>query len=242
MEAPAMSQLADAARLTGANAARELRYTTDSPPPSDGTARRLHNLGNTCYGNALLAVLSKIPHVRRWCHERLHAALTPPLHPGHCPLCMLARDIDAINSPETPVAHWPEVLMQRRTWNLAFDNNTQQDANGAFQTLLGRCDDVDASAVWALPLCSHMDYDNFNKSTYRATTPYQQIFGDLEFVRFKCTACNATSDKYERAHTQEISLANKNHTSLDVLFADHFGREVLDADYTCANCPTMAAD
>ena len=50
-----MSHLADAARLTGANAARELRYTTDSSPPLDGTARGLRNLGNTCYGNALLS-------------------------------------------------------------------------------------------------------------------------------------------------------------------------------------------
>ena len=77
---------------------------------------------------------------------------------------------------------------------------------------------------------------DFNASTLRATTPQHQIFGDLELVRFKCTACNTASVKYERAHTQEVSLANENHTTLELLLTDHVGEEHLDADFTCDGC------
>ena len=236
--APANAYLADAARLTGVNAARELRYTTDSPLPADATNRGLLNLGNTCYGNALLFALSKIPRVRRWLHEHVTAAVKPPIHGPRCPLCMLARDMEHLARTGTQLAHTPEVLIHRRTWNPNFNNTNQQDAHEAFQTLLGSCDDVDASAMYALPACRNMTPEEFQASAYRATTPHNQIFGNLQLVRTKCTACNIASVQYERAHAHDLSLAKEEHSTLDVLFADHFGADALDASFRCGSCNT----
>ena len=233
---PAHAHLARAARLDGVNAARELRYTTNSPLPADATGRGLENLGNTCYGNALLFALSKVPQVRRWLHEHLHAAVKPPLHSNRCPLCMLARDVEQLTQSGIRVAHTPQVMLHRATWNLFFNNRNQQDAHEAFQSLLERCDDIDASAIYALAPCRNMQRGDFSASAYRASTPYNQIFGNLQLVRTTCSACNASSELYERTHAHDISLATEENTTLDVLLTEHLGDEPLDAFWRCDSC------
>ena len=136
----------------------------------------------------------------------------------------------------TRAPHRPEVLAYRHTWNPAFNNSDQQDVHEAFQTLLGSCDDVDASAMHTLPACRHMTRVAFARSAYRASTPHNQIFGNLQVVRSTCTACNETYEQYERAHAHDLSLDKREHTTLDVLLADHFGDEPLDEAFRCDAC------
>ena len=234
----AHTNLARAARLEGINTARDLRYTLSSGLGNDVTNRGLQNLGNTCYGNALLFALAKVPAVRRWISEHVHVAIRSPMHNASCPLCMLARDVTQLVQREPRTPHIPEVMLRRGSWNPAFGGVAQQDVHEAFQRLMEKCDEMDASAVRALPQCRDMGPAEFTGSAYRASTPYNQIFGNLQRVRITCEQCSHSSEHYERAHAHDLSLANSDITELDHLLAEHFGREPLDAGWQCEQCLT----
>ena len=83
-----------------------------------------------------------------------------------------------------------------------------------------------------------MSAAEFRRSPARASTPYNQIFGNLQLVRTTCTNCHTVSCQYERAHSHSISLATEDQTELDVLLAEHLGREPLDGDWLCGECQT----
>ena len=224
-----------ATHLRTVNAARDLQYTRAPLILNDATKRGLENLGNTCYGNSFLFALAKVPAVRQWCHEHEHLAIKPPMHGARCPLCMLARDMTQLTSPQTPLAHYPEVLIHRATWNEAFANTDQQDVHDAFQTLMDRCDNTDAAALHSLPAYRTMPRETFIRSDARFSTPYNQIFGNLQRVRVTCTLCTNSTEQYERAHAHSLSLAKEELCDLNLLLADHLGTEDLDKDWQCEN-------
>ena len=66
-------------------------------------------------------------------------------------------------------------------------------------------------------------------------TPYNQVFGNLQRVRVKCTLCAYSTEQYERAHAHSLSLAKQEITDLGNLLTDHLGSEFLDKDYQCNN-------
>ena len=106
--------LAAATCREGVNGARDLRYTTNSALSTAHGARGLRNLGNTCYGNALLFALARIPSVRRWCKDHSETAVTPPLHGAQCPLCMLGHDISHLLRTERASSHVASCQMESR--------------------------------------------------------------------------------------------------------------------------------
>jgi ubiquitin C-terminal hydrolase len=240
--------LVQAACLEGVDAAHDLQYVRGTEATCDKTRRGLQNLGNTCYGNALIFALSKLQKVCRWAREHASGAQQNPLHiPANCPLCMLARDVANLGAADTIAPHIPEVMAKRRVWNVGFSGNAQQDVHEAFQYLMNSCDAVDASALQTLPPQRDMTKREFNASAIRHTTPYNQIFGNLQRARVTCTGCRYTyEDKYERSHALELALSDlgvdslgrliANHDSLGRLIANHFAKEALDADFCCESC------
>ena len=148
---------------------------------------------------------------------------------------MLGRDLAQLTDPRTVMPHTPEVIRHRGTWNPAFANEAQQDVHDAFQSLLDSCDEVDATALYALPAYRMMQREDFIGSAARASTPYNQIFGNLQRVRVTCRLCARSTEQYERAHAHSLSLAREEIRDLKVLLADHLGEEPLDQDWQCEN-------
>ena len=117
---PAEEQLAIAAHLVGVNGARELNYRLTASPSAHRIQRGLANLGNTCYGNALIFSLTSLPTVRCWLREHVEDAVKSPLHDtNRCALCMLARDAERLTADNGPANFAPEVMQKRAIWKRA---------------------------------------------------------------------------------------------------------------------------
>lgn len=137
---------------------------------------------------------------------------------------------------DTGAVHTPTTMVHRARWCPAFDNTDQQDVHEAFQFLLQNCDEIDAEAMQAQPLCLGMTRGEWDASEYRHSTPYNQIFGNLQLARITCLACGHTTEQYERAHAHQLSLEKEEHHDLAALLTEHLGREPLDEQYRCDSC------
>ena len=71
-----------------------LGYTHAADEGVQTSGASLYNLGNTCYLNALLQAMTRVPALRQWCcqHQVLHRGATPNEIDG-CVLCNLACDV-----------------------------------------------------------------------------------------------------------------------------------------------------
>ena len=110
-------------------AVTELGYTTTSVLPHASIQSGLRNLGNTCYGNALLAVVSRLASVQRWLREHAGSHGGTSVHGRTCVLCMLAHDTDEIVRDNTLEPYTPLIIRYRGKWCERFNNNAQQDAH-----------------------------------------------------------------------------------------------------------------
>ena len=135
-------------------AVTELGYTTTSVLPHASIQRGLRNLGNTCYGNALLAVVSRLASVQRWLREHAGSHGGTSVHGRTCVLCMLAHDTDEIVRDNTLEPYTPLIMRYRGKWCERFNNNAQQDAHEAFTTLFDECNEVDLRALRACARCN----------------------------------------------------------------------------------------
>ena len=234
---PAQEELAVAAHLAGPNGARELNYRLSAPPGDERVHRGLNNLGSTCYGNALLFSLTSLPTVRCWLREHVEDAVKTPLHDSNtCALCMLARDAARLTAVNGPACFAPEVMQKRVIWNRDFAGTRQQDANEAFQALMNECDETDASALYALPAHRDVPRADFARSAARLSTPYNQIFANLQTIRVTCSACAHVTERYERANSHELALDDATNLSLPELLPAHLAHETLDESYRCDGC------
>ena len=233
----AYDNLARAARLDGVNGAHSLGYNAACALPADETNTGLVNLGNTCYGNALLFALSKVPRVRRWLQEHARLAADASVsHDRHCMLCALAADIRVLTTAQSGVPFPPRVMQRRGEWNRAFANRAQQDAHEAFVTLLQYCDRIDVAALRMHADCRTMSEEDYNISSHAYSTPFWQTFGNLQLVNTSCTACNYMSVSYERAHALALDLSPSPGDNVSTLLRTYLAPEALDAHFRCDSC------
>jgi len=116
----------------------------------DNMGVALSNLGNTCYLNALLHVLARVPALRHWLEQ--HLKMHFQAHAGlSCPLCVVAQDVNHLCTDVDATPFAPAFVKNRHRWSSgAFGNTRQQDAGDAWQRLLGALEEVDARAITAL--------------------------------------------------------------------------------------------
>ena len=151
---------------------------------------------------------------------------------------MLARDVRDLTSTPSTIPLTPRVMLHRQLW-FPEAGDGQQDTHEAVQHLLQRCDAVDVNAMYAQEVCRHMDRNEFETSAHCHSTPYNQIFGNLQIVNITCTACNAVSRIYERAHVQLLSLHNVPGDDLHALLNNFFAPDELDETFRCERCLAM---
>ena len=111
--------------------------------------RGMYHLGNTCYGNALLVSLSRLPLLRGWLstHERTMAA-DHSHTPSICTACILAEDLKHLTDTSTRTPMTPDTMRYSGLWCPdEVVQGQQQDAEEAFQALCAACDDADVQQL-----------------------------------------------------------------------------------------------
>ena len=99
-----------------------------------------------------------------------------------------------------------------------------------------QCDETDANALHALAAHRDVPRADFARSAVRLSTPYNQIFGNLQTTRVTCSVCMHVTEKYDRAHSYELALDDANVGSMQELLVAHLANEHLGTDYSCDAC------
>ena len=200
----------------------------------------LRNVGNTCYLNALLHVLARIPTLRTWFQEHLnlfgqsHAGLT-------CPLCSLARDVNQLCLDVDATPFVPTIVKERALWSRGmFHDNDQHDVTEAIQLLLHSLNAVDERAMTALAVSNGGAWTNGADRENTYTTPLWTGL-QLAFVNtMHCATCGATSKKKERLFALPLDLPEYR-AKIEDLQENHWGDQPLKSGDTPYRCPNSCA-
>ena len=187
----------------------------------------LANLGNTCYGNAILACLAQVLALRTWVAQHLALCQGDAAHPPSCVLCALARDLQQLSQTVRNEPFAPEILRTRAAWNADFAGFRQQDAEEAFAVLLDRCNAVDEVAIRAL-------LDPTVCRDVLPTTPMWSYFGGLLRTRLRCVACGRNSITYNLYNHLQLELVGNELRNVEDLLALYQEIAPLDADVRCS--------
>jgi ubiquitin C-terminal hydrolase len=184
-------------------------------------------LGNTCYLNALLFALSKLPRVRRWLSQHQQHQQEDKHAPATCVLCWLAQDVAklAVLPCNEPFA--PEVARRRAHWNTDFNNTSQQDAHDACVTLLENCDRVD--------LVKFKTFVEIEHGAVQYTTPFWETFGGRYKQTTRCTVCKKTIAKNEMFSNMLLAIESETLQTLEACILKHLGEEPMQD-----RCPNPA--
>ena len=211
-----------------------LGYRDDCALAIDRAQVALHNVGNTCYLNALLHALARIPRVALWSagHERL--ARDRP-H-GECLLCKFAADIRCIRSGSPRLGGYvPQIVKARGEWsNERFRNTAQQDAEEAYGLLCPCLNDVDGEALGNMVPLQYMEHGGMNSTRY--STPYWSIFGGVQCSNVKCQrpGCGRESRTYDPFDRLHLELPDDGvGTTIEELLKGYFKNEPLLGQDLC---------
>ena len=207
------------------DAALVLGYDAIPQAFEDNTFCGLQNLGNTCYANAVLNVLAKLPCCRLWLLQHQQLAQHDAQHPPGCLLCTLAQDIARLTTMPENAPFRPVFVHRRKDWNdgFLFNNTAQQDATEAFLKIFDTCNDIDFLALTRRGIGQHV----LQGSREAYTTPLWKTFGTLVHEATHCTRCGKSyaSHVYKNIHT--IVLPETGTHGIEDLFIAQLGREPL---------------
>ena len=227
------------------DAAELLGYSSEGIPCVHSSCG-LRNIGNTCWGNALLQVFARISPLQLWMAEHSQNS-DPTTHvSSECPLCLLSTDLKALNSASTNSVLIPDILQRRTLWNADFNNCDQQDAHEAFCTLLQAGDKVDETSLRSLCAGNPELHDAFHHTSSRYTTPFWKIFGGLQRSITKCSSCQVGTQNYEMFHNVCLAFpCNAMEVTLESMLGDYLREEPLeDICRSCgaSNCRTKSLE
>ena len=177
-----------------------LGYDATPQAFEDNTFCGLQNLRNTCYANAVLNVLAKLPCCRLWLLQHQQLAQHDAQHPPGCLLCTLAQDIARLTTMPENAPFRPVFVHRRKDWNdgFLFNNTHQQDATEAFLKIFDTCNDIDFLALTRRGIGQYV----LQGSREAYTTPLWKTFGTLVHEATHCTRCGKSyaSHVYKNIH------------------------------------------
>ena len=198
----------------------------------DMTHCGLRNLGNTCYANALLNAISKIPLCRSWLATHQQRFESDATHANTCMLCKLANDAARVCTLPFNAPFSPDAVLARAHWNdsRSFDNFAQHDANEAFQALLHACNARDEHDFLNTELVPRIPRDTM----LQHTTPYWHIFGTKAKETLRCRYCPRVVISHSMHTSFSLALPLHGRLTIEHLFADALGNEPIDG--SCPRC------
>ena len=216
------------------NVADLLGYHGHGSLDIDNRKASLQNAGNTCYLNALLSVLARVPALRHWVDQHLQKCYVT--HAGfNCCLCAIAQDLSRLCIDVSPVPFIPEIVRLRGDWSRGlFAGNDQQDVTETIDLLLNTLNAVDEHAALAL---RQGLFNNAHPCRY--TTPMWQTLKISYTNRMTCHTCHMESLKEEVSSTLFLDLPDTP-TTLQTLVTKYWGDQPQkegDDPYRCPREP-----
>lgn len=192
----------------------------------------LANIGNTCYANSVLQALRVIPEWSAICERE-----DLEVQDGDAKKVFLAyQDIvrtlwskDAVKGAICrPMAFWRDVRESvTGTVYESFRESRPQDAHEFLTYLLDQCHMALAGPA---PEGPHALYEQLGQKTSAVVDTF---FG-WDRVQYICSACGATSTRYEPFNTLKVGLNNTIECPVDLAAADREDEEL--EDYACEKC------
>ena len=198
----------------------------------DMTHCGVQNLGNTCYANALLNAISKIPLCRSWFATHQHRFESDAAHQHTCMLCKVANDVTRICTLPLNAPFAPEAVLARAHWNdsRSFDNFDQHDANEGFQALLHACNACDEADFLHTELVPRIP----RNTSLQHTTPYWHIFGSKAKETLRCQHCPRVVISHSPHTSFSLALPLHGRHTIEHLFAETLGNEPIEG--ACPRC------
>ena len=202
---------------------RFLGYTDAVDMSFDSAACGLRNLGNTCYGNALLACLARVRPVQAWVSQHLSRHTDDATHDSRCALCCLARDTYLLRTLPRNEPIQPETMQLRGHWGgHTFAGVEQQDAQEAFVALLNACDGADVSHL-------HNLLGEAPGAVLVHSTPRWRLFGGLVRTHLRCNACGYNGFTYNVFDHVQLQLRDNDLITVEDLLAHAQDKIFLDS-------------
>ena len=200
----------------------------------DNTSCGIVNLGNTCYANALLNALTKIPLCRMWMLQHPQIATNDATHSSRCLLCALAYDITRLATMPENAPFPPSIVQLRRHWTdgFLFNNTHQQDANDAFFKMLDTCNNIDFQAL----LRTEVGAGVLSTSRIAYTTPFWKTFGSFVREETRCNACGKQTIDHVYKSTHTVILPQTGRHLIEDVFMQQLGCEPLGSSHTPDRC------
>eukprot|EP00973_Karenia_brevis_P005065 696565-Karenia_brevis.AAC.1 len=233
-QSPASALSGQPTEMSVLDVASELGYVAGDDAQEDNVTANLRNAGNTCYLNALLHVLGRVPALRNWFHQ--HAVIWGEAHAGlNCPLCLIATDINKLCIDVELTAFTPGIVLTRAIWsNGAYDNFEQHDVAEAARLLLDSLNSVDERTMSARdPWFEGRSLDDVS----RFTTPMWKLMRFSFISQIHCATCGFTSGREEQLCTLPLELPDQPQ-QIEVLLANQWGEQPLkpgESPYQCSN-------
>ena len=225
-------------RETDLDASVLLGYDGPEGPFEDNTCCGLVNLGNTCWGNALVQVLTRVHPIRKWLWEHRQQASGEAAHAEECPLCLLGGDVERLATLPQNEPFAPGTLVSRASWNPEFAGFAQQDGHEAFVTLLDRCEAVDFARLRDLSGELPELAAALGTTRARYTTPFWKILGGLQTSTTRCSQCSKTIVKHEMFHNLLLTIPDGEDPSVQGALLANLGTEALLDGDRCRRCGT----
>ena len=211
-----------------------LGYVDGMDTSLDSCSCGMKNLGNTCYGNALLACLARSPSVQAWVSQHLERHSGDATHEQACILCALARDTRLLRILPRNEPFAPEVVEGRRRWGgPAFAGKRQQDAQEALVALLNACDAEDIKNLRVL-------LDEEVGDVFLLSTPRWKLFGGVLRTQLHCNSCGYKSFTYNMYDHIQLQLKDNTLSTVEALLAHAQEIEFLIVMKTSALAPRVA--
>ena len=216
------------------DAAALLGYSMDAEVLEDNSMCGLFNIGNTCYLNALVTVLSKVTAIRSWLLQHQAQASDDDDHDAPCTLCHLAQDVYRLTIMPRNEPFPPLIAQHRGRWSAgSFQNKRQHDVHEAFQKLFQACETCDAVRLRRL-----IDVDE--QSSARYTTPFWKLCRGIQRQTCACTValCNHRSVKHEPFACLLVPVDDPDILSLEDAITRYLATDT-PPDFRCSRCETV---
>ena len=222
------------------------RMTDIRDDREDGALCGLNNIGNTCWGNALIQVLARVKLVRLWLCQHLssvqHGARIDDhvaRHDSHCPSCLLGKDLHRLTSALENKPFDPDIILERTRWEVEFRGCGQQDAHEAFCKLLTSCDAVDQTVLERRLRDRGLPQDVYDETLAKSMldNPFWQIFGGSEKTTVHCASCSYASESLASFHNILLPMPRLSGSSIEQAVAEYLEVGVLDDHCLELGCP-----